>query len=89
MLRIRLKFNLELIIQYYFNNIMSYLKRGFMNRGNKIKKGIRGPMAAGPGGFCVCVNPQCGHKQSHERGQPCYKLRCPQCGSPLVRKSQT
>ena len=45
-----------------------------------------GGKAAGPGGVCVCVNPDCDYKQPHERGQACYKLKCPECGSPLKRK---
>jgi predicted DNA-binding protein (UPF0251 family) len=45
-----------------------------------------GPFAAGPGGNCVCTNPECGHKIAHTAGQPCYQKKCPECGSPMVRE---
>jgi len=45
-----------------------------------------GPFAAGPGGFCVCTNPECKYKVPHVAGQPCYTLRCKKCGSPMVRE---
>ncbi len=45
-----------------------------------------GKKAGGPGGICVCVNPTCDYQQPHQRGQACYKQKCPQCGSPLTRK---
>jgi len=39
---------------------------------------------AGPGGDCVC--PNCGHKEPHKRGQPCFERICPACGTALVRE---
>jgi len=42
-----------------------------------------GSKAAGPGGTCVC--PQCGQRESHERGVPCFERRCPKCGSTMTR----
>ena len=42
-----------------------------------------GPKAAGPGGDCVC--PNCGHEVPHQVGKPCYKVRCPQCDTPMTR----
>lgn len=42
-----------------------------------------GPLAAGPGGFCVC--PQCGEKTPHLAGQPCVQMLCPKCGTPMTR----
>jgi len=42
-----------------------------------------GPLAAGPGGVCVC--PQCGHKVPHVPGQPCNQTACPKCGTTLTR----
>ncbi len=42
-----------------------------------------GSVSAGPGGFCEC--PQCGTKVPHKPGQPCYALRCPQCGAAMAR----
>ena len=45
-----------------------------------------GPFAAGPGGFCVCTNPDCKHEITHQAGAPCYQAKCPKCGSPMVRR---
>ena len=45
-----------------------------------------GPFQAGPGGFCICVNPECKHEVAHLAGQPCYQQKCPKCGSPMIRK---
>lgn len=42
-----------------------------------------GPMAGGPGGFCVC--PKCGEKTPHGTGQPCLQISCPKCGGPMTR----
>lgn len=38
---------------------------------------------SGPGGYCVC--PGCGKKTTHTRGTPCYDMKCPDCGTPMVR----
>jgi len=43
-----------------------------------------GPLAAGPGGNCVC--PQCGRKEPHKIGVPCVQQKCPQCGIAMVRE---
>ncbi len=37
----------------------------------------------GVGGYCVC--PNCGHKEPHQRGVPCYETRCPKCNSVMTR----
>ncbi len=42
-----------------------------------------GPLAAGPGGSCVC--PSCGHKAPHIPGQPCNQRTCPKCETMMVR----
>ena len=42
-----------------------------------------GPLAAGPGGQCVC--PKCGHKTAHAPGQPCNQQACPKCGTMMTR----
>jgi len=55
--------------------------RGRMGRGR-----MGGRFAAGPAGKCVCTNPDCGTEIAHQAGQPCYQLKCPKCGSPMIRK---
>jgi len=47
-------------------------------------RGQGGGFKAGPGGYCVC--PNCGQKEPHQLMQPCYQVRCPQCGSPMTRE---
>ncbi|MBN2111715.1 DUF134 domain-containing protein [Candidatus Woesearchaeota archaeon] len=42
-----------------------------------------GPVAAGPGGLCIC--PKCGYEQAHARGAPCTQIKCPKCGSMMAR----
>ena len=42
-----------------------------------------GPLAAGPGGSCVC--PECGHKETHEVGTPCMEKSCSECGAKMTR----
>jgi len=43
-----------------------------------------GPLAGGPGGWCVC--PKCGYKARHTTSKPCNKIRCPKCGALMVRR---
>ena len=38
---------------------------------------------AGPSGECVC--PACGAKVPHQRGVPCYDIKCPKCGTKMAR----
>ena len=38
---------------------------------------------AGPGGGCVC--PNCGTVVLHTASVPCYEIKCPKCGTPMVR----
>ena len=40
---------------------------------------------SGPNGICKC--PNCGYTESHQRGIPCNKKRCPKCNTILIRFS--
>ena len=51
--------------------------RGGINPG---KMGVSG---MGLEGLCQC--PNCGTGAQHKRGEPCKALRCPQCGSMMIR----
>ena len=46
-------------------------------------RGMGGGKGKGPGGECVC--PDCGEIKPHERGVPCFEVKCPKCGSPMTR----
>jgi hypothetical protein len=50
--------------------------------GGRGRKG--GPLAGGAVGTCVC--PKCGHQKPHERGVPCTQVKCPQCGTTMIRE---
>jgi len=53
-------------------------------RGDSMKGGGRmGGSAAGPSGECVCA--KCKHKVPHEKGIPCYQMKCPECGAEMTR----
>jgi phage FluMu protein Com len=41
-------------------------------------------MGMGMGGNCVC--PSCGHIVSHQVGVPCNSIKCPKCGTIMVRQ---
>jgi len=60
------------------------MPRGFGRGGGRGRMG--GPYAAGPGGECQCTNSQCGYTVAHQPGVPCMQMKCPKCGSPMVRK---
>lgn len=51
--------------------------------GGRGRKGGNKP-GAGPGGNCVC--PNCGTKVEHRAGVPCYKEKCPECGTAMMRE---
>ena len=46
-------------------------------------RGLGGGFARGPDGECRC--PNCGHREPHQLGVPCYNKKCPKCGSPMTR----
>lgn len=52
-------------------------------RGGGRGQGRGGGQGAGPAGNCVC--PSCGEKVKHRPGTPCNEMKCPKCGSSLVR----
>jgi len=53
-------------------------------RGGGGRGRMGGPLAGGAGGTCLC--PQCGHRQPHGRGVPCTQVKCPQCGTTMIRE---
>ena len=38
----------------------------------------------GTGGLCVC--PQCGQREPHQRAMPCFEQKCPKCGATMTRE---
>jgi|UPI00037F4D8D uncharacterized protein len=58
--------------------------RGFSTGSGRGRMG--GSFSAGLGGVCVCTNPDCQHETAHQAGVPCYQAKCPECGSPMIRK---
>jgi len=51
-----------------------------MGRGKGMGRGA----GMGAGGNCVC--PKCGNKSSHSQGIPCNSMKCPKCGTMMVRE---
>ncbi len=51
-------------------------------KGRYIKK-VPQAKGLGPGGVCRCR--RCGYETEHEKGLPCAKIDCPNCGMPLER----
>lgn len=56
--------------------------RGFRGGRRQGWFGPRGP--GGPPEICIC--PNCGTVVPHQLGLPCFRTRCPQCGSPMTRQ---
>lgn len=46
--------------------------------------GRMGGFGMGAGGNCIC--PNCGTKVAHQRGVPCYQVKCTNCGQPMTRE---
>jgi len=57
-------------------------------RNNKVGKGANKGKnnggAYGPGGYCVCA--KCGYKLPLQNGVKCTKIKCPECGTPMIRE---
>ena len=47
-------------------------------------RGGRGFGAGMPPTSCIC--PNCGIKVPHQPAVPCFKMKCPRCGSFMTRK---
>ncbi len=48
------------------------------------RRGGRGSgRGLGPQGNCVC--PNCGYSVPHQAGSPCYSIKCPKCGTQMIR----
>jgi len=46
-------------------------------------RGLGGGYGLGPNGECLC--PNCGYREPHQRGVPCYTRKCPKCGALMTR----
>lgn len=46
-------------------------------------RGLGGGYELGPSGECLC--PNCGYREPHQRGVPCYVRKCSRCGAPMTR----
>ena len=47
-------------------------------------RGRQGGRGAGPQGNCIC--PSCGYRIAHAVGEPCYEIKCPECGTLMTRE---
>lgn len=56
----------------------------FGNKGSGYGRGGGNKPGSGPDGQCVC--PKCGYKKTHEVGERCVDLKCPNCGTQLIRE---
>jgi hypothetical protein len=57
--------------------------RGGGGFGRGGRRGLGGGFARGPGGGCIC--PNCGHREPHQLGAPCYNKKCPKCETLMTR----
>jgi len=73
----------------YFNPQEKFLgmslSKGFgWQRKGKFKGLTSEAEGKGPIGYCEC--PKCGYKTKHEKGIPCFQLKCPKCNINLKRE---
>jgi hypothetical protein len=54
-------------------------RTGLQGRGSATGRGMRNR----PLGSNKCTCPKCGHEESHQRGIPCSKQKCPKCQTPM------
>lgn len=47
-------------------------------------RGRGGRPGSGPGGNCLC--PKCNLCVPHQTGVPCYNVKCPKCGTKMVKE---
>lgn len=47
---------------------------------------IPGTLRIRPGKKKVCVCPKCGHETTGDWGKPCVELKCPKCGTTMLRR---
>jgi len=48
------------------------------------QKGTGAQSGRNPAGYCFCRH--CGHQTDDDSGLPCFKLKCPACGSSMERR---
>lgn len=53
-------------------------------RGRGARQGRRIGRGMGLGGNCLC--PSCGTIIPHQTGMPCTELKCPKCGTMMIRQ---
>jgi hypothetical protein len=57
--------------------------RGMGRGGGRGRMGGNRP-GSGLGGNCIC--PKCKLSVSHRAGAPCYDVKCPECGTAMVKE---
>jgi hypothetical protein len=58
--------------------------KGGGGRSGNVKQGKGRTVQTAGTGYCVC--PGCGEKIEHKLGMPCTSVKCPKCGSSMVRQ---